>query len=107
MPRRCPVVSRGWTTHPRWELLASVDWEGDGGPLSKRFSATRSSNDDKLFQIAYSAIRSYMAKHQFDAGELYEAVEDFLANAYVYHEQKAYGLGLPFDELIRERLALK
>lgn len=48
-----------------------------------------------------------MAKHGFPAGELYEGAEDFLANAYAYHEQKAYELGLPFDEFIAERLALK
>lgn len=96
-----------WPTHPLWGFLSSVDWEGNGGPLSKRFSPTRSPNDDKLFQIAYSAILSYMAKHGFEAKELYEGAEDFLANAYDYHEQKAHDLGLPFDDFIAERLALK
>lgn len=96
-----------WPSHPLWEFLASVDWEGKGGPLTKRFSPTRSPNDDKLFQIAYSAILSYMAKHGFEAKELYEGAEDFLANAYAYHEQKAHDLGLPFDQFIEERLALK
>jgi len=96
-----------WPSHPLWDFLASVDWEGKGGPLTKRFSPTRSPNDDKLFQIAYSAILSYMAKHGFEAKELYEGAEDFLANAYAYHEQKSHDLGLPFDQFIEERLALK
>lgn len=96
-----------WPIHPLWLFLSSVDWESKGGPLAKRFSPTRSPNDDKLFQIAYSAILSYMAKHGFPAGELYDGAEDFLANAYAYHEQKAYELGLPFDDFIAERLALK
>ncbi|WP_203468586.1 replication initiation factor [Dechloromonas sp. TW-R-39-2] len=96
-----------WPTHPLWDWLSSVDWEGKGGPLSKRFSPARSPNDHKLFQIAYSAILSYMAKHGFPAGELYEGAEDFLANAYAYHEQKAYELGLSFDAFIAEKLALK
>ncbi len=96
-----------WPSHPLWELLASVDWEGKGGALAKRFSPNRSPKDDKLFQIAYSAILSYMAKHGFDAKELYEGTEDFLANAYAYHEAKAHDLGQPFDRFIAERLALK
>lgn len=96
-----------WPTHPLWGWLSSVDWEGKGGPLDKRFSPMRSPNDDKLFQVAYSAILSYMAKHGFPAHELYEGAEDFLANAYAYHEQKALDLGLPFDDFIAEKLALK
>ena len=96
-----------WPIHPLWGFLSAVDWEGKGGPLAKRFSPSRSPNDDKLFQIAYSAILSYMAKHGFPATELYEGAEDFLANAYAYHEKKANDLGLPFDDFIAERLALK
>ena len=96
-----------WPIHPLWGFLSAVDWEGKGGPLVKRFSPSRSPNDDKLFQIAYSAILSYMAKHGFPATELYEGAEDFLANAYAYHEKKANDLGMPFDDFIAERLALK
>ncbi len=96
-----------WPIHPLWGFLSAVDWEGKGGPLAKRFSPSRSPNDDKLFQIAYSAILSYMAKHGFPATELYEGAEDFLANAYAFHEKKANDLGLPFDDFIAERLALK
>lgn len=96
-----------WPIHPLWLLLSSVDLESKGGPLAKRFSPARSPNDDKLFQIAYSSILSYMAKHGFPANELYEGTEDFLANAYAYHEKKAYDQGLPFDDFIAERLALK
>ena len=96
-----------WPIHPLWVLLASADWEGNGGPLDKRFSPARSPNDDKLYQAAYSAILSYMAKHGFEATELYEATEDFLASAYAFHEDKAYQIGLPFDDFIAEKLALK
>ena len=84
-----------------------MDWDSKGGPLAKRFSPSRSPNDDKLFQIAYSAILSYMAKHGFPASELYEGCEDFLASAYAYHEQTALDLGLPFEDFIAEKLALK
>lgn len=96
-----------WPIHPLWACLASVDWEGNGGPLAKRFSPTRSPNDEKLYQALYSTILSYMAKHGFDAGELYEATEDVLACAYSHHEDKAFKLGLPFEDFITEKLALK
>ena len=96
-----------WPIHPLWLFVSAVDWESKGGPLAKRFSPSRSPNDDKLFQIGYSAILSYMAKHGFPASELYEGCEDFLASAYAYHEQKALDLGLPFEDFITEKLALK
>lgn len=107
LPQEEDKTRSRWPIHPLWALLSSVDWEGKGGPLSKRFSPTRSPNDDKLFQAAYSAILSYMAKHGFPASELYEGTEDFLANAYLYHEQKAHDLGQPFETMITEKLALK
>lgn len=96
-----------WPIHPLWGYLASVDWDGNGGPLDKRFSPQRSPKDDKLFQAVYSAILSYMAKHDFGPGDLYEGTEDFLASAYAYHADKAHQLGLPFDEFVAEKLALK
>ncbi|MER2514470.1 MAG: replication initiation factor [Nitrosomonas ureae] len=96
-----------WPTHPLWDLLSSVDWEGDGGPLSKRFTPTRSPKDERLFQMACSVFFSFMAKHGFDAGQLYEANEDLIAKLHDYIEQKAYDQGLPFDHYVSEKLALK
>ena len=96
-----------WPIHPLWGYLASVDWEDAGGPLAKRFTASRSPEDDKLYQVLYSAILSYMAKHGFGADELYEGTEDFLAYAYSFHDEKANRLGLSFDALIAEKLGLK
>jgi len=55
-----------WPIHPLWALLSSVDWEAHGGPLSKRFTAARSPNDDKLFQMACSVILADMPR-TFDA----------------------------------------
>ena len=96
-----------WSIHPLWACLASVDWEDAGGPLAKRFTASRSPEDDKLYQVLYSAVLSYMAKHGFGADELYEGTEDFLAYAYAFHDDKANRLGLSFDAFIAEKLALK
>lgn len=96
-----------WPIHPLWGYLSSVDWETNGGALLKRFSPARSPKDDKLFQLAYSAIMSFMAKHGLEAKDFYEGTEEFLACAYEFHESKAHQLGLPFDEFIAEKLALK
>jgi len=96
-----------WPVHPLWGFLSSVDWEGSGGALAKRFTSTRSPKDDKLFQMACSVLVSFMAKHGFAATELYEANEDFMAKLTEYIDQKAYDLGLPFDDYIAEKLALK
>ena len=96
-----------WPVHPLWGYFSSVDWEGDGGPLEKRFTPERSPKDDKLYQMAYSAILSYMAKHGIAADRLYEGIEDFLTGAYAFHEEKAYWVGLPFEDFITEKLALK
>jgi hypothetical protein len=96
-----------WPTHPLWDLLSSVDWEGNGGALSRRFSPTRSPNDERLFQMASSVILSFMAKHGFNAEQLYEANEDLIAKLHDYIEQKAYDQGLPFGDYVAEKLALK
>ena len=96
-----------WATHPLWDWLASVDWEGDGGPLSKRFTPTRSPNNLRLFQMACSVIFSFMAKQGFSAKQLYEAHEDLIAKLHDHIEQEAYKLGLPFDQYVEEKLALK
>jgi len=96
-----------WPIHPLWGFLSAIDWESKGGPLSKRFSPTRSPKDDKLLEIGVSAILSYMAKHGFGAKEFYEGSEDFMASAYEHHEAKAHLLGISFDDLMAEKLALK
>ena len=96
-----------WPTHPLWEWLASVDWEGDGGPLSKRFKLTRSPNDVRLYQMACSTVLAFMAKHGYSAKQLYEAYEDLVAKLVEHIEQEAYKLGLPFDDYVAEKLALK
>lgn len=96
-----------WPIHPLWLLLSSVDWEGNGGPLGKRFSPTRSPSDDKLLQMAASIWFSYAAKHGFDASDLKDAHDDLVAKLTEYLTRKAYDLGQPFDDYVAERIALK
>ena len=96
-----------WPMHPLWEWLAAVDWEGDGGPLSKRFKPTRGPNDVRLYQMACSTVLAFMAKHGYSAKQLYEAYEDLVAKLVDHIEQEAYKLGLHFDDYVAEKLALK
>ena len=91
-----------WPIHPLWGFLSAVDWETLGGPLAKRFSPTRSPNDDKLFQMACSVILSFMAKHGFDAGQLYEAKDELVRQAAsTTSSRRPIDLGLSFDDLHR------
>ena len=52
-----------WPLHPLWGYLSSIDWETDGGPLSRSFKATRLPEDKRIFSLGVSSIASYMAKH--------------------------------------------
>lgn len=107
LPSDADKTRSRWATHPLWACLASVDWEGDGGPLSKRFKPSRSPNDVRLFQTACSTVLAFMAKHGYGAKQLYEAWEDLAAQLVEHIEQEAFKLGLPFDDYVGEKLALK
>ena len=91
-------------------MLSSIDWKTRGGPLLKRFHGARSPKDDRLFQMAYSAMLSFLAKHDLHFQteyEFFKGVERFLEAAYAYHEQSAHYQGISFVELMREKLAIK
>jgi hypothetical protein len=94
-----------WPVHPLWAALASVDWETDGGPLSRNFSPERAPTNDKLFNLGFSNIVSYMARQGID--DLYEGQEAYIAEMYQFQADKAHNLGLPFDDYVAEKLAQK
>lgn len=99
-----------WPVHPLWLLLSSIDWETHGGPLLKRFHPSRSPKDNKLFQAAYSAFLSYMAKHRLafrTAYEFEQGIGKFLEEAFNYHEQQAHYQGIRFEELMADKLSIK
>ena len=94
-----------WPVHPLWAALASVDWDTDGGPLSRNFSPERVPGNAKLFNLGFSNITSFMARQGID--DLYDGQEAFMAALYQFHSDKAYALGLPFDDYVAEKLAQK
>jgi hypothetical protein len=65
-----------WPIHPLWGYLSSIDWETDGGALSRSFKATRLPETKRLLSMAASAIASYMAKNGIE--EYGEGIERFL-----------------------------
>lgn len=94
-----------WPVHPLWGYLSSVDWETDGGPLSPRYSPARVPGDDKLFSVGLSNLISFMAREGIT--DLYRGHEVFITALYGYHAGKALQIGLPFDDYIAEKIALK
>lgn len=94
-----------WPLHPLWGYLSSVDWETNGGPLSSRFSTARVPGDDKLFSMGLSTLISYMAREGIE--DLYAGHEAFMTDLYSYHLRKSEFIGLPFDDYIAEKVAIK
>ena len=95
-----------WPIHPLWLLLSSVDWETDGGPLGKRFSPTRSPNDDKLLQMACSAFSHSWPSMALTVPSSTKPRTTCSPRWYNYIEDKAYDFGLPFDDYVEERIGL-
>lgn len=94
-----------WPIHPLWGYLSSVDWESDGGPLLKRYTPQRTPKNDKLFNLAFSNLVAFMAREGIS--DLYEGQEAFITALYAFHADKAAYLGLPFDDYVAEKVALK
>lgn len=94
-----------WPTHPLWEYLASVDFEGEGGSLSKRFTPSRVPSDDKLFSLGFSMLINFMAKNGIR--DLYEGLKAFEVAMCNYHDHKSFNLGLPFEDYVAERVSIK
>jgi len=94
-----------WPVHPLWGFLSSIDWDTNGGPLTRRFSPERTPNNDKLFNLALSHLIAFMAKEKIT--DLYEGQEAFMTALYAFHADKAHFLGLPFDDYIAEKVATK
>lgn len=94
-----------WPVHPLWGYLSSVDWEGNGGPLLRKFDPQRIPDNKKLFNLALSNIIAFMAREGI--ADFEEGREAFHAALQQYHEDKAYGIGLPFSGYIAEKVAFK
>lgn len=94
-----------WPIHPLWMALASIDWEGDGGPLLRQFPNDRAPSEKYLARQGLAALSSYMALNHVDAywdgwNALGQRVYDFLTS-------DAHFEGVHPDEWLREKVRLK
>ena len=94
-----------WPIHPLWLALASVDWESDGGDLTREYSPSRVPGDDWLMQHGLSSATSYMAAKGFY--EVEEGLTAFCAALMQYHDEKAYLHGCSLASYVRDKVALK
>lgn len=94
-----------WPIHPLWGYLSSVDWQTDGGPLSRAYSPARVPGDEWIYTHALSVLISHMAREQ--TRDMGQGVESLMAGLYLFHANRAERLGLSFDDYIAEKLAIK
>ena len=94
-----------WPIHPLWGYISSIDWEGDGGPLSRSFKATRVPDDNRIFSLGASSIASYMAKHgitDFDVG-----IDRYVMDIFKHFHERGFYMGLSAEAYILEKVRLR
>ncbi len=94
-----------WPIHPLWGHLSSIDWETNGGPLSRRYSPTRLPGDDWLYTHALSVLIAFMARERIH--DLYLGNQALMARMCRYHAKKAERLEQMFEDYIERKLASK
>ena len=94
-----------WPIHPLWGYLSSVDWETDGGPLSRSFKATRIPEDKRIFALGASSIASYMAKHGIiDYGD---GLDRFMYDLYGHLQNCGEFMGLSAENFLLEKVRVR
>jgi hypothetical protein len=94
-----------WPIHPLWGYISSIDWVGEGGPLSRSFKATRIPEDNRIFSLGASSIASYMAKHSltdFDDG-----IDRYVLDIFKYFHERGFFMGLSAEDYILEKVRLR
>lgn len=94
-----------WPTHPLWECLSSIAWEGSGGSLLSRFSTISAPTDNYLFGRGLSSVFSYMAREHFtdfDLGSM-----EYISALKSFGERHCWYEGIPFDQHVREQVAIR
>ncbi len=87
IPSEADKTRSRWLIHPLWMALAAIDWETQGGPLSRTFTATRAPSREWIGVRALSLIQSISAiagLRDFDSGckELLREASNALGNRY-------------------------
>jgi len=87
VPNEADKTRSRWPIHPLWMALASIDWETEGGPLSREFTATRAPSLDwigKRLLSLVASIGSIKRLQDFDAAsiEVLNAASNALGERY-------------------------
>src|ERR1017187_4877038 len=94
-----------WPIHPLWGYLSAVDWETNGGPLTRSYTPSRVPSDDKLFGMALSILVSFMAREGIE--NAYQGQQALMAALPAHFEGIARHLDLTFDEFLDQKLGIK
>lgn len=94
-----------WPVHPLWGYLSSIDWETDGGPLSRSFSATRLPEDKRIFSLGASSIASYMAKHGIT--DYSDGLDRYLFDLYGHLQNAGHFMGQSAEDFLLEKVRLR
>lgn len=87
VPNEADGTRSRWPIHPLWVALASIDWETEGGPLSRTFSAARAPSRSWIGKRALALAASMGAVagvNTFEdaSAELLHAASDALGDRY-------------------------
>ena len=95
-----------WPVHPIWQYLASVDWEGYGGVLLSRFTATRAPDDRYLFGRGLGLMFAFMARDGLS--DFFEAGDKYLSWLRSYAEKHFCQYeGISFEQYVQEQVAIR
>lgn len=94
-----------WPVHPLWGYLSSIDWETNGGPLSRSFSATRLPEDKRIFSLGASSIASYMAKHGIT--DYNDGLDRYLFDLYGHLQNAGHFMGQSAENFLLEKVRLR
>ncbi len=106
IPQEGDQTRSRWPIHPLWGYLSSIDWETAGGPLSREFRPVRMPSDERIARMALGALSSVMAK-QGIANNLRDGINALFDLVETHYAGKAADMGLPYEDFVRERVALK
>ncbi|MFJ3048261.1 hypothetical protein ACIPEN_20705 [Herbaspirillum chlorophenolicum] len=104
-PNPSDATRSRWPIHPLWALLASIDWEDEGGPLTRTFPVSREPSHDWLMTHGLSSLTSFMASQ--GVYDFAEGLALFREELHAYHEEKAFLFGQSFSEYVWDKVALK
>ena len=105
IPNPDDLTRSRWPVHPLWGYVSSIDWETDGGPLSRSFKATRVPEDKRIFSLGVSSITSYMAKHGIENYK--DGLDRFLSDLYEYLQTSGHFMGLSAENFLLDKVRLR